>query len=181
MPESIMSRDASEKNTNYACRLRCFNIPLYIVMLRLALVPLNGLLLFDRQVAAFVFDTRLRYDLQNVKNRKCGLQFYSSKESFSGDPISDDFDSTDDEDLPSSKAEPLSPQQHRLPRIRDRVKDLARKMVTVPINVASSITPMPQAVASVLKDATFGAVDMAVEEGKSFKHFHTLYERGFGF
>jgi hypothetical protein len=180
MPERIFtSRDASVKNTNYVCRLRCFNRLLYMVMLWLALVPFNGFI-YGR-VAAFVFDTRLRNDLRNVKNRKCGLQFYSSKESFSGDPISDDFDSTDDEDLPSSKAEPLSPQQHRLPRIRDRVKDLARKMVTVPINVASSITPMPQAVASVLKDATFGAVDMAVEEGKSFKHFHTFYERGFGF
>jgi hypothetical protein len=46
-----------------------------------------------------------------------------------------------------------------------RVKDLARKMVQVPIHVASSITPMPQAVAAVLKDATFNAVDLAVEEG----------------
>ena len=55
--------------------------------------------------------------------------------------------------------------QRRLSRVRNRVKDLARKMVQVPIHVASSITPMPQAVAAVLKDATLNAVDLAVEEG----------------
>jgi hypothetical protein len=63
------------------------------------------------------------------------------------------------------------PQQQRSPRIRERVKDLARKMVAVPINVASSITPMPQAVASVLKDATLNAVDLAVEEGMLLQIF----------
>lgn len=54
----------------------------------------------------------------------------------------------------------------RRQRIRERVSDLARRIVLAPIHAASSITPMPQAVASVLKDATLNAVDMAVEEGK---------------
>jgi hypothetical protein len=72
----------------------------------------------------------------------------------------DDADELDDDET-----ETPTNSQRRLARVRNRVKDLARKMVQVPIHVASSITPMPQAVAAVLKDATFNAVDLAVEEG----------------
>jgi hypothetical protein len=43
------------------------------------------------------------------------------------------------------------------------VSHLARKMVMQPIRTAANVTPMPQAVASVLKDATLNALDMAVE------------------
>jgi hypothetical protein len=70
----------------------------------------------------------------------------------------DDDDDQGDDDTPTNS-------QRRLARVRNRVTDLARKMVQVPIHVASSITPMPQAVAAVLKDATLNAVDLAVEEG----------------
>jgi hypothetical protein len=59
-----------------------------------------------------------------------------------------------------------SSSHNRRQRIRKRVSELARRIVQAPINAASSITPMPQAVASVLKDATLNAVDLAVEEGK---------------
>jgi hypothetical protein len=64
--------------------------------------------------------------------------------------------------------EAVGSQQLRMSRVRSRVKDLARRMVSVPIHVASTITPMPQAVAAVLKDATLNAVDLAVEEGLFF-------------
>ena len=49
----------------------------------------------------------------------------------------------------------------RRARIRRRVTELARNIIIKPISYAA---PMPQAIASVLKDATLGALDMAVEE-----------------
>jgi hypothetical protein len=75
--------------------------------------------------------------------------------------LSNDDDEHDEDDTPTNS-------QRRLARVRNRVSDLARKMVQVPIHVASSITPMPQAVAAVLKDATLNAVDLAVEEGRNY-------------
>lgn len=72
-----------------------------------------------------------------------------------------DENGTDAEDAESAS----DAASKRTRRIRERVADLARRIVLVPIKTASSITPMPQAVASVLKDATLNAVDMAVEEG----------------
>lgn len=66
-----------------------------------------------------------------------------------------------DEELPSTNAtlEPIEANRRR--RIQQRVASLARNLVIKPISYA---TPMPQAIASVLKDATLSAVDMAVEE-----------------
>jgi hypothetical protein len=78
-----------------------------------------------------------------------------------------------DQDVDETQANEaiVSQQQQRLSRVRSRVKDLARKMVSVPIHVASTITPMPHAVAAVLKDATLNAVDLAVEEGTFYDVF----------
>ena len=71
----------------------------------------------------------------------------------------------DDEDDDQEDSETSTNSGRRLSRVRNRVKDLARRMVQVPIHVASSISPMPQAIAEVLKDATLNAVDLAVDEG----------------
>ena len=126
----------------------------------------NGLARSSRKVT-FVIDARRAFESPCLENRKYIHLFHSSNENIPVDPVNDDLDSDDYSNMPSSDVSSQRPQQQRLPRIRDRVKHLARKMVTVPINVATSITPMPQAVASVLKDATLGAVDLAVEEGES--------------
>ena len=83
---------------------------------------------------------------------------------------SDDEDDHDDDETPTNS-------QRRLARVRSRVTDLARKMVQVPIHVASSITPMPQAVAAVLKDATLNAADLAVEEGMNCTNFCSIVVR----
>jgi len=55
----------------------------------------------------------------------------------------------------------------RRKRARKRIADLARRIILSPIQTASSIAPMPKAIAAVLKDATLNAVDLAVEEGAS--------------
>ena len=49
----------------------------------------------------------------------------------------------------------------RRQNIRKRVASLARTMVIKPLSYAA---PMPQAIGAVLKDATLGAIDMAVDE-----------------
>jgi hypothetical protein len=51
-------------------------------------------------------------------------------------------------------------------KIRERVASLARNMVIKPLSYAA---PMPQAIGAVLKDATLGAIDMAVDEVMSRK------------
>ena len=61
----------------------------------------------------------------------------------------------------SASSSSYSDELSRRQRIRKRVTDLARRMVIRPI---SNAAPLPQAIASVLKDATLNAVDMAVEE-----------------
>jgi hypothetical protein len=142
----------------------CVCVPLCVVLLNSAIVSSFR---ESYMVVRVVSNSRISNGLENLKNDKYGFRIHSSRESSPLDPNTDECDSiADGEDLSYRSVEPHIPQQQRLPRIRDRVKYLARKMVTVPINVASSISPMPQAVASVLKDATLGAVDMAVEEGK---------------
>lgn len=54
---------------------------------------------------------------------------------------------------------------NRTRRARKRIRELAKGIVLSPIRTASTIAPMPQAVASVLKDATLNALDLAVDEG----------------
>lgn len=44
-------------------------------------------------------------------------------------------------------------------KIRSRVKALARKLVAKPLSRASDAIPMPNAIASILKDATFAAIE----------------------
>eukprot|EP00980_Cylindrotheca_fusiformis_P003839 scaffold858_cov123-Cylindrotheca_fusiformis.AAC.15 len=44
-------------------------------------------------------------------------------------------------------------------RIRSRVKELAKKLVGNPFSRASDAIPMPRAIASVLKDATYAAIE----------------------
>ena len=51
-------------------------------------------------------------------------------------------------------------------RMRQRIRELAKNVVWKPIQTATTIAPMPQAIATVLKDATLNAVDMAVDEGE---------------
>ena len=53
----------------------------------------------------------------------------------------------------------------RQARIRQRVGELAKRIVLAPIRTASNISPMPKAVAAVLKDATLNTLDLAVDEG----------------
>ena len=53
-------------------------------------------------------------------------------------------------------------------RARKRISKLARQIVLKPLQTATSIAPMPKAIAAVLKDATLNAVDLAVDEGSSF-------------
>ena len=43
---------------------------------------------------------------------------------------------------------------------------MAQKIVMKPLQTATTIAPMPQAIAEVLKDATLNAVDLAVDEGQ---------------
>ena len=50
--------------------------------------------------------------------------------------------------------------------MRQRIRELAVSMVRKPIQTATTMAPMPQAIATVLKDATMNAVDMAVDEGE---------------
>jgi hypothetical protein len=50
--------------------------------------------------------------------------------------------------------------------MRQRIRELAVSMVRKPIQTATTLAPMPQAIATVLKDATMNAVDMAVDEGE---------------
>ena len=57
-------------------------------------------------------------------------------------------------------------EETRRKKIRKKVKELANTFVVRPI---VSTVPLPKAIASVLKDATIGAVDMAVEEVMSRK------------
>lgn len=57
-------------------------------------------------------------------------------------------------------------EETRRKKIRKKVKELANMFVVRPI---VSTVPLPGAIASVLKDATIGAVDMAVEEVMSRK------------
>jgi Polyketide cyclase / dehydrase and lipid transport len=52
-------------------------------------------------------------------------------------------------------------EESRRAKIQQRVSSLARNLVIKPIAYAA---PMPSAIASVLKEATLGAVDMAVDE-----------------
>ena len=80
-------------------------------------------------------------------------------------------DENDDNDNVAGEDESSAASSRRR-RMRKRVADLARMIVLAPIKTASSISPMPQAVASVLKDATLNAVDLAVEEGE-YTHTHT--------
>lgn len=61
----------------------------------------------------------------------------------------------------ADKNESLLDDDNRRRRMRKRVRELARNVVAKPLSYA---TPMPQAVAAVLRDATMKAVDMAVEE-----------------
>lgn len=44
-------------------------------------------------------------------------------------------------------------------RVRSRVKELAKRLVTKPLSLASDTIPMPQAIASVLKDASLAAIE----------------------
>ena len=59
--------------------------------------------------------------------------------------------------------EPIQPEdeESRQRKIRKKVRDLAHTFVVRPI---VSTAPLPRAIASVLKDATLSAVDMAVDE-----------------
>lgn len=66
-------------------------------------------------------------------------------------PPNGDSDSNDEEEE----------ERQELRNIRRKVKQLANNFVVRPI---VSTVPLPRAIASVLKDATVGAVDMAVEE-----------------
>lgn len=76
---------------------------------------------------------------------------------------------------PESTTEPPQAQPYETPplsrqaRMRQRVSELARRIVIAPIRrtTAFSISsrPMPQAVAAVLKDATLKTLDLAVDEG----------------
>jgi hypothetical protein len=114
-------------------------------------------LAFHRQTS---FNARLHR--QNIVAEMDGRMYDSATKS--KERLDDESDQDNDDDIPAN-----GQQQQRLSRVRSRVKDLARKMVQVPIHVASTITPMPQAIAAVLKDTTFNAVDMAVEEGTKFR------------
>ena len=109
-------------------------------------------------IQAFQSDATI-FSHHKVFNRAIVYKNYPTTSTRNAKNQLDDDDELDDEETPTNS-------QRRLARVRNRVKDLARKMVQVPIHVASSITPMPQAVAAVLKDATLNAVDLAVEEGK---------------
>lgn len=60
-------------------------------------------------------------------------------------------------------------------KIRNRVTNLAQKLVVKPLSYAA---PMPQAVAAVLKDATLKAVDLAVEEVWARKKQHDATTTG---
>jgi hypothetical protein len=57
-------------------------------------------------------------------------------------------------------------EETRRKKIRKKMKDLANKFVVRPV---ASTVPMPRAIASVLKDASMSAVDMALEEVMSRK------------
>ena len=43
--------------------------------------------------------------------------------------------------------------------VRDKVKDLARRLIKAPLSTASEAIPMPSAIASILKDASLAAVE----------------------
>lgn len=66
----------------------------------------------------------------------------------------------------SSKEDEDEVSNSRRRRARQRIRELARKIVLKPIQTATTIAPMPQAIAEVLKDATLNAVDMAVDDGE---------------
>jgi len=82
----------------------------------------------------------------------------SSNSNFSGSGDEDDKERKKKETSPSN---PPNDDNNRRRRLRKRVREIAKNIVVKPISYAA---PMPQAVASVLKDATLRAVDMAVEE-----------------
>ncbi|GKY99240.1 hypothetical protein MPSEU_000879300 [Mayamaea pseudoterrestris] len=75
------------------------------------------------------------------------------------------YSSIDDEDNDDFNDELSSLESTRRKQgqknIRKRVASMARNMVIKPLSYA---TPMPQAIGAVLKDATLGAIDMAVDE-----------------
>jgi len=64
---------------------------------------------------------------------------------------------------------------NRRRRARRRIQELAKMIVLKPIRTATTIAPMPQAIAEVLKDATLNAVDMAVDEGAPTQHVVYLF------
>lgn len=137
-----------------ACRGKRFVFTLLLVCLELTAFS-SCILAFQSNVKIASHHKVLHDTIDNVAyiNRQTCLIWKAKSQS-----VDDDDDDHDDDESPTNS-------QRRLSRVRNRVKELARKMVQVPIHVASSITPMPQAVAAVLKDATLNAVDLAVEEG----------------
>ena len=76
-------------------------------------------------------------------------------------PLSLSDDDDDNNSASNGSSDPANNDESRRIKIQKRVANLARNLVIKPITYAA---PMPQAIASVLKEATLGAVDMAVEE-----------------
>jgi hypothetical protein len=92
-----------------------------------------------------------------------------------GDSINDDDSESDDSGDDSTISSTSSNEQQqqadsfdtRRQKIRKRVAKLAKRLVSLNTNnplVSPAVYAMPQAVAAVLRDATLGAVDMAVDE-----------------
>jgi hypothetical protein len=144
--------NSATRRPRTACRTKCFVCTLLFVCFKLTTFP-SCILAFQSNVKIASHHKVLNNNIDSITyiNRQTYLIWKSKSQS-------DDDDDHDDDETPTNS-------QRRLSRVRNRVKELARKMVQVPIHVASSITPMPQAVAAVLKDATLNAVDLAVEEG----------------
>ena len=83
-------------------------------------------------------------------------------------PRSSEEDQHNDSDNNSSSSSSSS-SSSRQRRMRQRIQEVAKNVVWKPILTATTIAPMPQAIATVLKEATLGAVDMAVDEGELLK------------
>ena len=140
--------NSEKKRPRTACKR--FGYTLLFVYLELTIYP--SIQAFQSNVKTHSHHKAFRYDIDSVAYINSPTRIWKAKIQ------PDDDDDHDDDETPTNS-------QRGLSRVRNRVKELARKMVQVPIHVASSITPMPQAVAAVLKDATLNAVDLAVEEG----------------
>jgi hypothetical protein len=91
--------------------------------------------------------------LSASRQAPCRIKLYSA--------VDDDPETTDGYSDEKDDESSFSSDSNRRKNIRNRVASLARNMVLKPISYAA---PMPQAIGAVLKDATMGAIDMAVDE-----------------